>query len=186
MAENKTQEKISQETSDEKKNTETTQEATIPKSSFDAVSEKYKKAKAEKEALESKFAEIDKATLKEKEDYKGLVEKLETENKGLKVLGIKQDLIQQAINNKEIDPFFSKFIKGETEEEISQSIEEAKTFNLKLQEKYKSGKTASDDSGTGKVQSKEPMSQEEWMELYQKNPEEADKIFDKERAQLTN
>lgn len=57
-------------TTDQNQGTET-----ISKESFNVVSEKYKQAKADKEALEAKLAEIDRKKLEEDGKYKDLYEK---------------------------------------------------------------------------------------------------------------
>jgi len=145
----------------------------IPKASFDAVSEKYKSEKAQREALEKRISEIETQKLKEKEDFKGLAERLEKELSSVKLDNLKKDLIQEAITKNQLSARLSKIVVGSNEEEIKKSLEEAKAFYKETLEEIKKEKTAYDSSGMPKKQKQSISSREEFKELYAKNPEEA-------------
>lgn len=179
MTEKETQEKTNPEKTDESKNTEKNQELTIPKSRFDEVNQKAKEAERKAQELETKLAEIEKANLKEKENYKELSEKLEAENSNLKIEGLKRDLIQEAIISKELHPRLAKLVQGKTEEEIKQSLQEAKAYHQEIQDGLKKDLTATDGATKGDGAKATPMTASEWMELYEKDPKEADAVLAK-------
>lgn len=179
MAEKETQEKTSPEATDESKNTENSEELSIPKDRFDQVNQKKKELESRLKELEEEKQEREKKELEEKESYKELTEKLKSENEQLRLNGIKRDLVQEAITSKELHPRLSKMVQGSSEEEIKQSLEDAKAYHKEVLESFKEEHKATDDAGKGKSEKTEPMSQEEWMKLYDKDPEEADRILRK-------
>lgn len=179
MTEKETQKKTEPDTTDESKKTDKNQELSIPKSRFDEVNQKAKEAELRVQELEAKLAQIENEKLKEKEDFKGLAEKLEAENIKLKIEGLKQNLIQEAIISKELHPRLAKLVRGNTEEEIKQSLQEAKVYYQELNESLKKDLTATDEANKGAGTKVSPMTASEWMELYEKNPKEADAILAK-------
>jgi len=179
MTEKETQKKTSPEASDETKNTESKEELTIPKTRFDEVNTKAKELEKQLKALEVEKAEREKKELAEKENFKELAEKLEAENNQLKLSGLKRDLIQEAINNKEMHPRLAKMVQGSTEDEIKQSLEETKQYNKELLESMKGDLTATDDARKGGGTKASPMTADEWMALYEKDPKSADSILAK-------
>lgn len=177
MTEKETQKETNPVTPDEAKNTEEKQEITIPKTRFDEVNQKAKEAEAKAKDLEAKLAEIETAKLKEKESYKELAEKLEAENNQLKISGLKRDLVQEAIISKELNPRLAKLVIGNTEEEIKKSLEEAKAYHKELTEGLKKDLTATDGATKGGGTKASPMTADEWMALYDKDPKAADAIL---------
>lgn len=181
MAEKETQGKTSQEATEESKKTEETQEEqTIPKNRFDEVNEKRKVAEERLKELEEAEAERKKEDLKKNKEFEKLSEQQKAEIEQLKLDGKKRDLISEAISNKELHPKLAKMVTGSTEDEIKKSLEDAKAYHQEIQEQFKDDNTATDDSGSGKKKKKEAMSTEEWMELYDKDPDKADKILAEE------
>lgn len=179
MTEKETQKKTSQEASDETKNTANTQEElSIPKIRFDEVNNAKKELEKQLKTLQDAQKEREKKELEEKEQYKELADKLKVENEQLRLESYKQNLIQEAINSKELHPRLSHMIKGGTEEEIKKTLEEAKAYHKEVIERVTQEHTASDNTGTKKAYSKkEPMSQAEYMKLMKEDPEEAERYI---------
>lgn len=167
--------------SDETKNTDKKEEElTIPKSRFDEVNTAKKELEARLEAIENDKQEAEKKKLEEEGKIKELLDMTKAENDKLKIDGLKRDLIQEAIINNKLHPKLSKMVAGSTEEEIKKSLEEAIQFNSELQDQIKEDKKAPDNTGSNKKGKFTPMSTEEWMRLYEKDPDEADRILREE------
>lgn len=175
------------ETTDESKKTETQEndEKFIPKSRFDEINEARKKLEAENLAFKEKEEKAKKEQLIKEKKFEELAETLTAENQSLKLAGIKRDLIQEAINNKEIKPELTKMIVGTTEEEIKSSIEEAKEYHKSILSQYENERTASDDSGASST-GKKIMSKEEYQKLLKDKPDEANEYLRKWTEQQIN
>lgn len=176
-----TEEKKGSPASDETKKTDKKEEElTIPKTRFDEVNQKAKELEAKLAEIEKEKKEAEKKKLEEEGKIKELLEMTKSENDKLKIEGLKRDLIQEAIISKKLHPKLSKMVTGSTEEEIKKSLEEAIAFNSEIQDQIKDDKTATDNTGSGKKGKFTPMSTEEWMRLYEKDPKEADRILKEE------
>jgi len=177
MAEEKKVEETTQkttQTTDESKKTET--ETMIPKSRFDEVNTAKKELEAKVQQFEKQAEDSKKANLIEEKKFQELSETLQAENNGLKLVGTRRDLIQEALNNKTIHQSFSKMVVGGNEDELKASIVDAQNLFKELNEGITKEKTAVDDSGKGKEKAK-PMSTEEWSALYDKDPDKANKYL---------
>lgn len=152
-------------------------EITIPKSRFDEVNSKKKELEDKLAAIEAeKKAEAEKR-MAEEGKTKELLEIREKENAALKLDILKRDLIQDAITNQKLHPKLSKMVVGSTEDELKKSLEDAIAYNQEIAESLKNDKTAK-DNGAGKGKSdKTPMTTEEWMKLYQKDPKAANEYL---------
>lgn len=166
--------------SDETKNTEKKQEdITIPKARFDEVNDAKKELEDKLAKIELDKKEAEEARLKEEGKTKELLEIREKEIASLKIDGLRRDLIQDAITNNKLNPKLAKMVTGLTEAEIKQSLEDAIAYQKDVEETFKNGKTAKDDGGTKGTTTETPMSTEEWMTLYKKDPEAANEYLRK-------
>lgn len=119
----------------------------IPKSRFDEVNTKAKELETRLAAIEAEKEAQTKKEMEEKAQFKELYESERAEKTKLALEVTKRDLIQQAVQNKELDPLFSHMIIGNNEEEIKQSLANATEYYKKVSEQLKSDTKASDNSG---------------------------------------
>lgn len=150
----------------------------IPKARLDEVT-------AAKVAAEDKLAKIeadkkaaDEAKLIEDGKTKELLEIREKENATLKLDILKRDLIQDAVTNSGLNPRLSAMVAGDTEEAIKTSITKALDYQKEIEEGIKADKTATDKgAGNGNNKDFKVLTTAEYMELYNKDPKEADKYL---------
>ncbi len=185
MAEELTQEQKDELAAAEAKKQEEQAGITIPKARFDEVN-------AEKKRLEDELATRDAATKKAAEEKlaeegktKELLEIRDRENAALKVDILKRDLISDAINNKGLNAKLSSMVQGDTEEAIKASVEAALTFQKEVEDGIKADKTATDTGGGSGDKDFKVLSTQEYMELYNKDPAEADKYLKELTARKT-
>jgi len=181
-----TENKTTPETTDESKNTENTQknnENMIPKDRFDEVNQERIELLAAKKTSDDAIAKATKAQLTKDKKFEELSTTLQKENSekdglisSLKLDGTKRDLIQDAINNKEINPKLAKMVVGSTEEELKQSLEDAKEYHKEIMSNYEDDRKAEDDSGAGSGK-KKIMSTEEYEGLLRSDPKKADEYL---------
>lgn len=151
----------------------------IPKARLDEVLEEARQAKeklALREAADQKAAE---EKLAAEGKTKELLEIREKEIASLRIDGLKRDLVQDAINNQKLHPKLAKMVTGSTEEEIKKSLEEAIEYQTDIDAELKKDKTATDLGGGQGGTEVKPMSTQEYMELYNKDPKAADEYLRK-------
>jgi hypothetical protein len=158
--------------------TETEQEKhVVSKDRFNEVNEAKKELEVKLAAYEAEKADAEKKALEESGKFKELYEKEQAEKARLENEVLKRDLISEAITSKKLSPHLTKLVTGSTKEDIEKSIVDALAYQEDLTKQIKDGTKADDDAGNGTKTPKTPMSQEEWMRLYEKDPKEANRVL---------
>lgn len=162
------------------------EEIVIPKARFDEVNQAKKELEDKLAKIEADKKAAEEAKLKEDGKTKELLEIREQENAKLKLDILKRDLIQDAVTNSGLNPRLSAMVAGDTEEAIKSSITKALEYQKEIEDGIKADKTATDKgAGNGNNSDFKVLTTQEYMELYNKDPKEADKYLKELTARKT-
>jgi len=142
----------------------------IPKSRFDEVNTKYKELQKKVAQFEKEKQQREQEKLVSENRFKELWEKSETERKKYEIINLKNELLDNAITNKKLNPKLKKIITGNNEEEIQKSIEEALDFQKEFENNLRDINKATDRSPAPKNINNDNI---DWMQYYKDNPSEA-------------